>query len=197
MAAAKQHLTTHDVSKLLEVSPTTVINWIRSGQLECYTTLGGHRRIEREVLQAFLEKHAMPVPEDLSISHRKRILMVDDDPDVLDFMKDILQRDSRYEVMALQDGFEAGVQVGLWKPDLLLLDIRMPGLDGYEVAALLRENPKTKDLPIVVVTGFHSEEDARAIRRAGITDVLYKPFEADDLMAKVKAILQAPKSRAA
>lgn len=194
MEAQREHLTTHQVSRLLEVSPTTVINWVRTGQLACYTTLGGHRRIEREVLEAFLKEHAMPIPVELHPQSSKRILVVDDDPDILDVMKATLETQPDFEVKAVKDGFEAGVEVALWKPDLLVLDVLMPGLNGYEVAALLKNSPRTRHLPILAVTGLRQEVDIDSVRRAGVTDILQKPFTADDLLAKIRALLAPAKS---
>ncbi len=193
MEGQREHLTTHQVSRLLAVSPTTVINWVRTGQLTCYTTLGGHRRIEREVLESFLKQHEMPVPEELRQHTRQRILAVDDDPDILDVMKAILESQEDFEVKVVKDGFEAGVQVALWQPDLLVMDVLMPGLNGYEVAALLKSSPRTQALPILAVTGLRQEVDIDSVRRSGVTDILQKPFTADDLIAKIRAILSPQK----
>src|SRR3954447_16828073 len=118
----KSIYTTHEVSRLLHVNPRSVINWIEQSLLPTYRTPGGHRRIRRDDLLAFVRKHQIPTPESL-IEGTFNVLVVDDESEIVDMVKDFLLRQGGYEVATAFDGISALLEVGRVKPDLLILDI--------------------------------------------------------------------------
>src|SRR5215510_4663328 len=124
-ASNKSIYTTHDVSRLLQVNPRSVINWIEQNLLPSYRTPGGHRRIRHDDLLAFLRKHQIPTPASL-IEGKFNVLIVDDDPGILDLIRSFLQRQGGYETSTASDGITALIEVGRVKPDLLILDIMIP-----------------------------------------------------------------------
>src|ERR1051326_8278078 len=135
--------TTHEVSRLLQVNPRSVINWIEQNLLPSYRTPGGHRRIRRDDLLAFLRKHQIPTPASL-VEGTFSVLIVDDESDIVAILKSYFDRQGGFEVSTASDGITALMEVGRIKPDLLILDIMIPGFDGMEVCRRIKANPASK-----------------------------------------------------
>lgn len=182
----KNFYTTHEVSKFCGVYPTTVINWVKDGILPAYTTPGGHRRIKREDLLNLMKKNNMPVPEELTKGGKFRVLAIDDDPKILRMINTVLSSEEDLEVASAESGFQAGIKVSNWIPDIILLDMLMPEMDGFEVCRWLRSDEKTKDIPIIAVTVLKDPKETKKMNSCGITDYVSKPFKAQDLVKKIK-----------
>jgi excisionase family DNA binding protein len=172
--------TTHSpagIGRLLGFHTSTIASWIDSGRLPAQRTPGGHRRVRTADLRRFAAENGFPIPWDVRRPDgRRRILVVDDDPQVLRS----LQRGFRphldaFEVDGCYDGIEALVMIGATLPDLVLLDIYMEGIDGFEVCRRLKMIPGTADLPIVAMTSFPSEEARARILDYGAMDYWVKP----------------------
>jgi excisionase family DNA binding protein len=169
--------TTFEISEICEVNPTTVQNWVKEKRLKAYVTPGGHRRIRKEDLKAFLQKFGMPVPADLA-DPPPYILIVDDEPDVLDMLKMLMEsRDDHVEVATASGGVEALLLIGERKPDLLILDIMMPGMNGIEVCRKLKSNPATRNIKIVGITGVQDPNLRPRILTAGADLFFTKPLD--------------------
>ncbi|HZM18258.1 MAG TPA: response regulator [Gaiellaceae bacterium] len=132
------------------------------------------------------------------MSPRPLVLVADDDPDILLLMTLTLERDG-YDVVAAKDGLGALEAAVERVPHLVLLDLMMPGLDGYEVTRRLRLEPATKDLPIVIVTAAAEESQAARALDAGADAYMKKPFSPRELLAKTAALIleRRPRSRLA
>jgi two-component system, OmpR family, phosphate regulon response regulator PhoB len=132
------------------------------------------------------------------VSPRALVLVADDDPDILLLMTLTLERDG-YDVVAAKDGLGALEAAVGRVPHLVLLDLMMPGLDGYEVTRRLRREPATKDLPIVIVTAAAEESQAARALEAGADAYMKKPFSPRELLAKTAALIleRRPRSRLA
>jgi len=132
------------------------------------------------------------------VSPRPLVLVADDDPDILLLMTLTLERDG-YDVVAAKDGLGALEAAVERVPHLVLLDLMMPGLDGYEVTRRLRLEPATKDLPIVIVTAAAEESHAARALDAGADAYMKKPFSPRELLAKTAALIleRRPRSRLA
>ena len=101
--------TVFEASKYCNVSPKTIINWIDAGHIEAYRTVGGHRRIKRDDLETFMRKQGIPIPEEAPVMERKRILIVDDDPIIVETLVQALEEDEHdYEIISASDGFRGG-----------------------------------------------------------------------------------------
>jgi CheY-like chemotaxis protein len=132
------------------------------------------------------------------VSQRPLVLVADDDPDILLLMTLTLERDG-YDVVAAKDGLSALDAAVERLPHLVLLDLMMPGLDGYEVTRRLRTKPITKDVPIVIVTAAAEEHQAARALEAGANAYMKKPFSPRELLAKTAALIleRRPRSRLA
>jgi len=183
-------LTVFKASKQCNVSPKTIINWIESGHITAYKTVGGHRRIKQSDLVAFMTKQGIPIPEDTSVEERTRILVVDDDPIIVETIVQSLEEDEHdYEVISASDGFEAGIQVNHFKPHLLILDIMMPDIKGYEVCKKIKGDEETKDIKIIVLSAYLDEEKFKKMKEHGADVCFSKPLPLPQLKEEVARLL--------
>ena len=183
---AKSIYTTHEVSRLLHVNPRSVINWIEQNLLPSYRTPGGHRRIRHDDLLAFLRKHQIPTPESL-VEGKFNVLIVDDEQEIVEIMRVFLQRQGGYEITSAADGISALIEVGRTKPDLLILDIMIPGVDGIEVCRRIKEDATNRSIIIAVSGNAEHEND---IIRAGADVFMVKPLDLERLQAEARRLLR-------
>lgn len=178
--------TVFTASKHCKVASKTIINWIDAGYIKAYRTPGGHRRINRKDLEAFMQKQGIPIPETVAEDNRKKILVVDDDPIIVESIVQCLEEDEHdYEVISAADGFEAGLQVNHFKPDLLILDIMMPDIKGFDVCKKIKSTPETKDTKIVILSAYLDEEKFARMKEYGADACFSKPLPLSQLKAEV------------
>ena len=188
----KKALTTYEIAEHCQVTPRTVIQWINEGKLKAYRTPGNHSRVQIEEFLDFLKHYNMPVPAELiSQEHdnKKRILIVDDDKGMVDAIYRVLKREKIYDLEIAYDGFEAGQKFSDFKPSLIILDIKMPGLDGYQLCSRIRSNLKNKDVRILLISGDIGPKEIRQINQSGADDYLEKPFKNHTLKEKIEDLL--------
>jgi excisionase family DNA binding protein len=183
-------LTVSQASKYCKVSSKTMINWIEAGHLKAYKTVGGHRRIKKDDLDQFLKEKGMPLPEEPKKEEKKRILVVDDDKIIVETIVQALEEDEfGYEMISASDGFEAGLQISHFKPDLLILDIMMPDINGYEVCQKVKTNPETKDTKIIVLSAYLNDEAFQQMKEFGAEACFSKPLPLEQLKFEVAKLL--------
>jgi excisionase family DNA binding protein len=183
-------LTVFKASKHCNVSSKTIINWIDSGHIKAYKTVGGHRRIKKIDLENFMKKQGIPIPDEDSTEERKRILVVDDDPIIVETIVQALEEDEfDYEVISAADGFEAGLQVKHFKPHVLILDIMMPDIKGYEVCEKVKTNEGTKNTKIIVLSAYLDEEKFKKMKEHGADICFTKPLPLPQLRKEVASLL--------
>jgi excisionase family DNA binding protein len=183
-------LTTGQIAKYCNVSSVAVWKWIKQGKLPAYRLPGGHYRVEKGAFKAFLQKNDMPIDLDFFARPTKRVLIVDDEPSLVEILVRSLRMMGRDIVLATSsDGFEAGLQVATFKPDLLILDLMMPHIDGFEVCRIVRENPATSHIRILIITAYGSHENIQRALDAGADGFLHKPLDMDELKSRVQEYL--------
>lgn len=189
----EKSLTTKDIAEYCQVTQRTAVQWINEGKLKFFRTPGKHIRVYRKDFIEFLKTYDMPVPEELAISvetsETKKILIVDDDRSMVDSIVRILKRENKYDFEVAYDGFEAGQKFITHKPDLVILDVRMPRVDGYKLCAAIRNNPENKNVKILIISGMVDEKDKSMIMKFGADDYLPKPFAGKELKAKIADLL--------
>lgn len=184
--SAKSIYTTHEVSRLLQVNPRSVINWIEQSLLTSYRTPGGHRRIRREDLLAFVRKHQIPTPSSL-IEGKFSVLIVEDETEIADLIRKFFERQGGYQVISASDGITALIEVGRAKPDLLILDIMIPGVDGIEVCRRIKSDATSKTI-IIAISG--QPETEKKILSAGADSFMAKPVDMDRLLSEAARLLR-------
>jgi len=183
-------LTVFQACKYCKVSPKTIINWIESGHIKAFKTVGGHRRIKKTDLENFMKKQGIPIPEEELKEERKRILIVDDDPIIVETIVQAFEEDEyNYEVISAADGFEAGLQVNYFKPHLMILDIMMPDIKGYEVCKKIKSDNVTKDMKIIVLSAYLDEEKFKKMKEFGADLCFTKPLPLPQLKKEVAQLL--------
>lgn len=181
---------TYEAAKLCQVSPGSLIRWIKEGKLAASVTPGGHHRIAAKELIQLLKHSRMPVPPELEDQSRIRILIVDDEPEVRGLIRWMLERqEGNLLIEEAHDGFGAGWKARDFRPDLVILDLMMPNLDGFYVCKTIRDSADLKGTKIIVITALLDEAVRDKILSLGADDFLYKPFEIDQLKEKVMAHL--------
>ena len=179
---------TFDIARMLEVVPGTVANWINNGKLNAFTTLGGHRRVPVEDLLTFLKKNSIPVPEFLANSSgRKRVLIVEDDEKFLKLIVKAFKSLKAVESLTATDGFQAGQLVESRQPDLVILDIMLPDINGFKVCEMIKA--RNKNTRVIAITGYDSEDIKTKILSAGADAYLIKPFQFKILFEHVNNLL--------
>ena len=185
---------TYEVADICHVTPATIGNWIEKGILPTFSTGGGHRRVWEDDLEHFLKEHNIPVPGELVAIQRPAILIVDDEVQVRRVVKRALRQIYPEAVIFdAEDGFEAGQKVAQILPSLIILDIMLPGLDGYKVCKAIRANERMRHSKILAISGHNIEETRKNILAAGADDFLGKPFTVDALKEKAIRLLKADK----
>ena len=120
----------------------------------------------------------------------KRVLLADDDEAVRALVKATLNDTKRWQIIEARNGLEALGLAKSEKPDLIILDVSMPYLNGFEVCRQLKDNPETRGISILLVTGFPKDEHMERVRQVGANGYLSKPFSVADLLIKVEDALE-------
>jgi excisionase family DNA binding protein len=166
-----EFLTPTEVADRLLVATVTVRLWASKGMLPSVTTLGGHRRFRAEDVEAFAARH-QPKARRSQASH---VLIIDDDREFSSYLAGVIAASARGVVVDVaNDGFSAGVKCQAARPDVVILDLQMPDMDGFEVCAMLRTMFGRRRPRIVALTGFPSEKSVQRILAAGADACLPK-----------------------
>ncbi len=178
----KEVLTTYDISKCCHVHIATVTNWIKDDSLKAYKTKGGHRRVKKTDLLDFLQKYNMP------INLKQKILIIDDDKAILEGLKEAFESNG-YEVNIATNGLAGALLVEKHRPAVVILDLIMPLFDGFYFCELIKKQPYSKYIKIVVLTGYMSKENIEKAKRVGVAKIIAKPVSNVELVREVKKVL--------
>jgi excisionase family DNA binding protein len=185
----KTVFTTGEAAKICKVSQQTIIRCFDNGQLKGFRVPGSRfRRIPREALYKFMKDNK--IPTDALESGKRKVLLVDDDPDLVGLMHKFLEEDGRFEVRIASNGFDAGMMVKDYHPDIIVLDVMLPDINGKEVCQRVRSDASLEDVRILCISGMVEEEKIQELRLAGADDFLHKPFEIDFLVDRMCSLLQ-------
>ncbi len=188
----KSIFTTFETAKLCHVSPLSIINWVIAGRLPAFRTPGRHRRIRREDLVRFMRDTGMPLPEELREgSGKPKVLVVDDEANIREVLSEHLAtRSTPYEVQTAANGFEAGRLVATFRPDVVLLDLKMAGLDGFQICRTIKADPDTSNTVVIAMTGYYSPETEARILECGAVRCFAKPVDPSTLSSFIDSVFE-------
>jgi excisionase family DNA binding protein len=185
----KSVFTTGEVAEICKLSQQTVIRCFDRGELKGYRVPGSKfRRIPRESLLQFLKDNNLPLDE---LGRGKtRVLVVDDDPAIVEMLVEMLERDGRFEVQAATTGFDAGLRTREFQPDAIILDYMLPDINGNAVCRRIRSDDSLRNVRIVIVSGVVDREQVDKLIEDGADDFIQKPFRIEQLVNRILELVR-------
>jgi excisionase family DNA binding protein len=184
----KQIFTTGEAAEICKLSQQTIIRCFDSGRLRGFRVPGSRfRRIPREGLIRFMRENDIPI--DALENTKPRILIVDDDEQIVDLLEDVFKRDQRFEVKTATTGYDAGVLSEQFRPDLMILDYMLPDINGNVVCKTVRENPNLSSMKIIIISGVVNQEEIASLLKAGADEFFKKPFNLEKLLTRITELL--------
>lgn len=202
----KDAFTTGEVAKFCGVNFRTVIRWIEKGYIEAYKLPGrGDNRVPIKALIDFLNKNAMPVPDEVAElassleedagvdkepvkNDKLRVLIIEDEELMSKSMQRSIAR-AGYDVEWAANGIEAGIKLETFKPEIITLDLQMPGMSGFEVLEVLHGTERYQDIKVLVVSASTKIKMIEAMS-LGVDDILEKPFVNEELVNKINTLAE-------
>ena len=183
-----------EIAKICQVAPSSVTRWIHEGKLPASMTAGGHHRVLADDLLKFLKALNMPIPPELAQGEKKtpsrKVLIIDDEYGVREMLRWMFQRYfPGFEIEEADEGFAAGWKANGLKPELVIVDIMLPGLDGYRVCQFIRSFEDLKDTKILAISGLRDPDVRSKILQFGANDFIAKPFDVEEIRQKIIALL--------
>lgn len=186
---SKDVFTTGEAAKICKVSQQTIIRCFDSGQLKGFRVPGSRfRRIPRADLFSFMKDNG--IPTDALENGKRKILIVDDDEALVELMADAFEKDGRFDVRTTNNGFDAGMLVKELRPDIVLLDVMLPDINGKDVCQRVRTDKALDDVKIVCISGMVEADKINDLRAAGANDFIQKPFDIDRLIDRICELLE-------
>ena len=185
----KDLFTTGEAAEICRVSQQTIIRCFDAGRLEGFRVPGSRfRRIPRQNLIKFMKDNNIPL--DSIESGKRKVLVVDDDAEIVELIVEVLERDGRFELKTASSGYEAGMATERFRPELILLDYMLPDVNGNVVCQTIRRNPEFENIKIVIVSGVVKEDEIAQLLKSGAEDFIRKPFNITELTDKITTVLQ-------
>ncbi len=184
----KTVFTTGEAAEICKVSQQTIIRCFDSGRLKGFRVPGSRfRRIPRDALLAFMKDNGIP-PDQLN-NGKSKILVVDDDPEIVELFVDVLERDGRFEVKTASTGYDAGMMTNEFRPDLIILDYMLPDVNGNVVCRTIRSKEEFNETKIIIVSGVVNQDEIDELKAAGADDFVKKPFNIEKLIERIGELL--------
>ncbi len=186
--SSKTVFTTGEAAKICKVSQQTIIRCFDNGTLKGFRVPGSRfRRIPREHLFAFMKDNG--IPTDALEDGKRKVLIVDDDQGLVDLLVDVFEQDGRFEIKTANNGFDAGMLVKEFRPDLVVLDVMLPDINGKEVCQRVRSDPTLESVKIICISGMVERDKVQELRDAGADDFMQKPFQVDQVLERAYGLL--------
>ena len=192
----KTVFTTGEAAKICKVSQQTIIRCFDNGTLKGFRVPGSRfRRIPRDQLFAFMKDNG--IPTDALESGKRKVLIVDDDEELVELMADAFERDGRFDIRIANNGFDAGMLVKEFRPDLVVLDVMLPDINGKEVCQRVRSDDSLEAVKIICISGMVEQDKVADLKDAGANDFIQKPFSIDQLIDRSCDMLEMEKAATA
>ncbi|HOV13583.1 MAG TPA: response regulator [Spirochaetota bacterium] len=177
----KEYYTTSDMAKILHVVVGSVINWVDDGQIDAILTPGGHRKIPYKEVIKFLKSHNYQIPKELL--SKKLVYLVDDEEGIHDFFKQIFKNIEGFELISFYSGTDALISIGKQIPEIIIVDIVMPDIDGIQVIKNIRAKQAYSSIHIVSISADIEKKEVAL--KSGANVFLKKPFDVNDLKGAI------------
>lgn len=188
----KKAFTTFEVAHICDVTPVTIQNWIDKGWLVAYRTAGGHRRVRREDLISFLESRNMPHRLTGRGGGPPKVLLIGGEEEASSLIRDVLRgEDASCEIHVAQDAFQAGLLYAGERPDVVILDVALPGADGAEMCRRIRQGHAAGGASIIALLGTGETELRNRLLQLGVTHFVQKPIDTVALKELVHEVVRA------
>jgi excisionase family DNA binding protein len=185
----KDLFTTGEAAEICRVSQQTIIRCFDAGRLEGFRVPGSRfRRIPRQSLVKFMKDNKIPL--DAIESGKRKVLIVDDDAEIVELLTDVLDKDGRFELKTASSGYEAGMATERFQPELILLDYMLPDVNGNIVCQTIKKNPQFENIKIIIISGVVKQDEIEQLLKSGAEDFIRKPFDINELINKITAVLQ-------
>jgi len=185
----KNLFTTGEAAQICKVSQQTIIRCFDAGRLIGFRIPGSKfRRIPRESLIKFMKENNIPL--DNLESGKKKVLIVDDDAEIVELMVDVLVRDGRFEVRTATSGYDAGILTQQFSPDVIILDYMLPDVNGNVVCQTIRRNHEFEHTKIIIVSGVINQSEIDDLLKSGAQGFIKKPFNIAQLVDEIANVLE-------
>jgi excisionase family DNA binding protein len=183
----KSLFTTGEAAEICNISQQTIIRCFDSGKLDGFRIPGSRfRRIPRENLIKFMKDNGIPLDHlETKPVGRIKVLIVDDDEEIVELMVDVLTRDGRFEIRTASSGYDAGLMTQQFMPDVMILDYMLPDVNGNIVCQTIKRNPHFENTKIIIVSGVVNQDEIQSLLAAGATEFIRKPFNIAELVEKI------------
>jgi len=184
----KEVYSTGEAAKICRISQQTIIRCFDAGKLQGFYVPGSRfRRIPRDALTKFMKENGIPLSN--LDSGKKKVLVVDDEPEIVEMLVDALQRDGRFEVKTASCGYDAGILTQQFRPDVIVLDYMLQDINADVVTKAIRSNPSLEDTRIIIISGMIEDDKVQGLYELGVHAYLRKPFQIDTLTNKISELL--------
>lgn len=185
----KTVFTTGEAAKICKVSQQTIIRCFDSGQLKGFRVPGSRfRRIPRDLLFSFMKDNG--IPTDALESGKRKVLIVDDDEELVELLVDVFDRDGRFDIKTANNGFDAGMLVKEFRPDLVVLDVMLPDINGKEVCQRVRSDSSLDEVQIICISGMVEADKVADLKLSGANAFIQKPFAVEKLIERACELLE-------
>ena len=191
MDKMKSLFTTGEAAQVCNISQQTIIRCFDSGRLDGFRIPGSRfRRIPRDNLIKFMRDNGIPLDNLNSEKNGKvKVLIVDDDAEIVELMVDVLSRDGRFDTQTAGSGYEAGLKTEQFRPDVIILDYMLPDVNGNIVCKTIKSNPNFESIRIIIVSGVANPEEVQELLDAGAIEFIKKPFNIADLVDRILQVV--------
>jgi excisionase family DNA binding protein len=187
--STKTVFTTGEAARICKVSQQTIIRCFDNGTLKGFRVPGSRfRRIPRDQLFQFMKDNG--IPTDALESGKRKVLIVDDDEELVELLVDVFDKDGRFDIRTANNGFGAGMLVKEFRPDLVVLDVMLPDINGKEVCQRVRSDDSLEAVKIICISGMVEQDKVADLKTAGANDFIQKPFTVDRLLDRACDLLE-------
>lgn len=188
----KNYIGIIEASKYCGVSRPTFRKWVAEGIVDAYITPGGTAKIPIDGLLKMMKSQGIPIPDDLTDKNSHRVLIVDDDPKIRDILSKSLSLVADFDITEAGNGIDACIKIGNIRPDLIIMDLRMPKMDGQELLKEIQKSDIASKVKIIVISGYPEDLDEEYLKASGVSAFFEKPVEISDFNGVVVKLLDLP-----